>query len=258
MPEGYVTGRSLLSYFFTLPAEFTRTLAGLGPKDRWLDVGAGEGRAILDYGTSKYEAMYLRGLERTGSKAQAVAISIEDRRTPRWHETAASLGANQIQYFFGRRLREYSLEELGRFQVITDVLGAFSYTRFVSVFMEKALGFLELNGSLYTVLQDVRSENGTNIPYYPNAPFLTEIVNAEGSEVKICSWLKRITCVEVTCELKADRVPPIEVYRIHKVCNNVTVPALTLIHFTAGTPPERRFQVGNPSPASLGRTGVTP
>jgi hypothetical protein len=151
---------------------------------------------------------------------------------------------------FGRRLREYSLEELGKFQVITDVLGAFSYTQYLSVFMEKALGFLELNGSLYTVLQDVHSESGTNRPFYPDASFLTEISSPDGSEVRICSWLKSISCVEVTCELKAESSPPIEMYRIRKVCNNVTVPGLVPIHFEAGTPPERRFQLTNPLPVT--------
>src|SRR5690242_10657610 len=57
VPEGYVIDRSLLSYAFVLPAEFTSSLASLGPEDRWLDVGAGEGRAVLDYETGQYDAI---------------------------------------------------------------------------------------------------------------------------------------------------------------------------------------------------------
>jgi hypothetical protein len=245
VPEGYVIDRALLSYTHTLSSEFDRSLANLGPKDRWLDIGAGQGLAILDYYTPRYDAMHLQGLEQRGKKAQAVAMSIEDRRTIHWHQTAASLEAKQIQYLFDRRLREYSLEELGQFQLITDVLGGFSYTRYPSLFMEKALGFLELNGNFYTLLQDIHSEDGTNRPYYADSPFLTEIANADGSEMRVCSWLKNITCVHVTCELKADWQPPVEVFRIHKVCNDVTVPALVLIKYEAGTPPERRFQLTN-------------
>ena len=257
MPEGYVIDRSLLSYTFALSFEFNRALADLGPADRWLDIGAGEGRAICDYSTGRYDAMLFQGRERRGKKAQAIALSIEDRRTIHWHQTAASLEANQIQYLFGRRLRQYSLEELGKYQLITDVLGGFSYTEYLSQFMERALALLEVDGSFYTLLQDVHAENGTNRPFYPDSPFLTEIANADGSEVRVCSWLKSITCVEVTCELKADNSPPIEVYRIRKVCNNVTVPTLAAIHFEAGTPPERRFQTSNPSPASPGGTRAT-
>jgi hypothetical protein len=250
VPEGYIVGRSLLSYAFTLSPEFRHSLADLGAHDRWLDIGAGQGRAVLDYRTSKYDVI-LQGSNDAGGKAQAVAMSIEDRRTPRWHEAAASLGEKEIQYLFGRRLREYSPEELGQFQLITDVLGGFSYTRYLSVFMEKALGILAVNGSFHTLLQDVQSENGMNRPFYPPSPFLTEIVNSDGSELKVCSWLKSITCVDVSCELKPDSSPPAEVYRIRKVCDAVTVPPLVPVHFAAGTPPERRFQLKSPSREAL-------
>jgi SAM-dependent methyltransferase len=245
VPEGYTIDRSLLVYTEGLCSEFDRTLANLGPKDRWLDIGAGQGQAILDYYTLSYDLKHTEGRERRGKKAQAVAISIEDRRTPLWQQSAARLGANQIRYLVNRRLREYSLEELGQFQVITDVIGGFSYTENLSLFVEKVLGFLELNGSFYTVLQDVHSENGTKRPFYAGSPFLTEIANADGSEVRVCSWLKSITCVEVTCELRADWKPPIEAFHVRKVCNDVTVPALVPIKYEAGTPPERRYQLRN-------------
>lgn len=254
VPEGYVTGRSLLSYEFTLPEDFKKSLPKLGPEDKWLDIGAGEGRAVLDYATARYDVLHAKEPERSGKKAKAVAISIEDRRTHHWYQTSASLEPNQIQYFFGKSFRDYSLQELGKFKIITDLLGAFSYTRDIAVFMEKALGFLETDGSLYTVLQDVHSEEGSNRPHYPNAPFLTEITRADGSELKVCSWLKSISCVQVTCELKGDWTPPIEVYRVHKVCDDVQVPPLAPTHFQAGTPPERRFQLTQPLPASLAGT----
>ncbi|MGZ5119458.1 MAG: hypothetical protein ACXWIH_25885, partial [Burkholderiales bacterium] len=70
-------------------------------------------------------------------------------------------------------------------------------------------------------------------------------VNAGGSEMKVCSWLKQITCVEVVCESKAEWQPPVEAFRILKICSDVTVPAVTPIHYQAGTPPERRFQLMN-------------
>jgi SAM-dependent methyltransferase len=241
VPEGYVVDRSLLSYTVVLPAGFKQTLARLGTHDRWLDIGAGEGRAILDYGTAKYDLVFQR-LDPDAGRAKAVAISIEDRRTARWHEIAAALEPRQIDYLSGKRLREYSVADLGRFQLITDVMGGFSYTRDLALFMEKALEFLEVGGAFYTVLQDVRSEAGTNRPYYAGASFLTELAAADGSELKVCSWLKRIGCVEVTCEGKPDTAPPIEVYGVRKVCESVSVPPLTLVHFEAGTPPERRFK----------------
>lgn len=251
VPEGYVVDRSLLSYMVNLSPGFKVSLANLGASDRWLDIGAGEGRAVMDYCTAKYDAMHSQGRERSTGRAQAVALSIEDRRTVRWHQTAASVEASQMQYLFGRRLREYSPQELGRFQLITDVLGGFSYTRDLSLFMERTLSLLAVNGSFYTLLQDVHSASGKNRPYYPDASFLTEIAHADGSELRMCAWLKRIGCVEVTCDFKPDWPPPVERYGIRKVCDDVTVPPLVPTHFEAGTPPERRFSSTSSSPAPL-------
>lgn len=246
VPGGYTVDRSLADYADALPAEFEPALANLGPDDRWLDIGAGRGQAILDYYAPNYDLAHLEGIERRGRKARAVALSIEDRRTSLWRQEAASLGADQIRYLFNKRLREYSREELGQFQVITDVFGGFSYTANLSLFMENVLGILELNGSFYTLLQDVHLDDGTNRRDHQDSPYLTEIIDPGGYEVKVCSWLKRIACVEVTCESKVGSQSSVEAFHIHKVCNDVTVPALTPLHYEAGTPPERRFQLRAP------------
>ena len=235
VPRGYVIDRGLAAYASALPREFDRNLSTLGPADRWLDIGAGEGRAILDY----YDALS----DASRTKAQGVAVSIEDRRTKAWYQAAERLETNNIRYFFGKSLNDYTMDELGKFQIITDLLGGLSYTRNLSRFMEKTLGFLHINGSFYSILQDVHSEEGSNPPHYTGAPYLTEILNTDGSRTKICAWLKSISCVQVTCELRPRWTPPVEVYRVQKVCDNVSVPPLAPLHFAAGTPPERRFQL---------------
>ena len=61
VPDGYVTDRSLLSYTFLLSSEFDYSLASLGPTDRWLDIGAGIGQAILDYYAPRYDSMHPGG-----------------------------------------------------------------------------------------------------------------------------------------------------------------------------------------------------
>jgi hypothetical protein len=218
-------------------------LANLGPAERWLDIGAGEGNAVLDYYTELFDSMHWEGRERRGKKAQAVAISIEDRRTPEWHATAARLEPNQIRYLYGKRLREYSAEELGRFQLITDVIGGFSYARNLSVFVENVLSIMDLNATFFTLLLDVRTETRADPALYKDLLVLTEIERPDGSEVKVCSWLKSISCVQVTCELNTELKRPIELYRIQKVCDNVAVPALVSVSYTAGTPPPRRYQL---------------
>lgn len=237
VPRGYVVGRALGAYTSALPPDFERKLFALTASERWLDIGAGEGRAILEYYLPPGESAQ----QQNSAKAQAVAISIEDRRTFDWHKTAAQLDINKVRYLYGKSLSEYTQEELGKFQVITDLLGGFSYTRNLSRFMEKTLDFLQVNGSFYSVLQDVHAEDGSNPPHYPGAPYLTEIVGNDGAKTRVCAWLKSISCVRVTCELRPRWTPPIEIYHVQKVCDKVAVPTLTPVHFAAGTPPERRY-----------------
>jgi hypothetical protein len=248
--EGYVIDRSLAAYALALQPGFAQSLANLGPEERWLDVGAGQGLAVLDYYSPEYDPRQAGRRERQIKKGRAVAMSIEDRRTPRWQQTAETLEPNQLRYVFNKPLREYSAEELGRFQLITDVIGGFSYTENLALFMEKVLSLLTVNGTFYTVAQDVRAADGSNKPHYAGEPFLTQIKNAAGSDIGICAWLKTINCVEVDCNFKSDWTPPIETYRIRKTCDAVAVPPLKSERFVAGTPPERIFLLSSPAPAA--------
>src|ERR1041384_7214687 len=92
VPRGYVTGRGLSDYAELLPSGFCDALGRLGSSDRWLDIGAGAGQAILDYYAPKDNAAARKKCAGTGDRASAVAMSIEDRRTDKWRQQAASLG----------------------------------------------------------------------------------------------------------------------------------------------------------------------
>jgi hypothetical protein len=107
----------------------------------------------------------------------------------------------------------------------------------------RALDILTTRGSLFTLLQDVHGETAGNKPYYPNSTYLTTLSQADGSELKVCTWLKKINCAEVTCEMRMDWKPPVEIYHVRKTCDAVRVPPLVPVHFAAGTPPERRYKV---------------
>src|SRR5689334_5510952 len=53
----YTTNRGLLDYAEVLPTGFCDALGRLGSSDRWLDIGAGEGQAILDYYAPRGDAV---------------------------------------------------------------------------------------------------------------------------------------------------------------------------------------------------------
>src|SRR5262245_55175042 len=214
VPSGYVTDRALSDYAGLFPTGFCDALGRLGSSDRWLDIGAGAGQAILDYYALEDDSAPAEKCARSFSKARAVAMSIEDRQTDKWRQQAAIFGGDRIRYLSGKRLRDYSREELGKFQIITDVYGGFSYTEDLSQFLEKVLSLLETDGIFYTMVQSVYLEDGKD---KLNTSYQTELVDAAGREVKVCSWLKKTACVKVGCESKSDWDTPTELINIRKV-----------------------------------------
>jgi hypothetical protein len=240
VPSGYITNRGISDYAELLPTGFCDALGRLGSSDRWLDIGAGSGQAILDYYAPEEGAPSGEKCARPGVKARAVAMTIEDLRTDKWRERAASLGDDRLRYLSGKRLRQYSPEELGKFQIITDVFGGFTFTEDLSQFVDKALSLLEVGGGFYTLVPGVHLEDGKD---KLDAWYLTELENAAGRPEKVCSWLKKTSCVQVTCESKSDWKRPTELIKVEKVCSEVSVPRMKLLEFGAGYPPDRRFQL---------------
>jgi SAM-dependent methyltransferase len=240
VPSGYVTNRGLSDYAELLPSGFCDALGKLRSSDRWLDIGAGAGQAILDYYAPEGDTPSGEKCARSGEKARAVAMSIEDRRTDKWRHQAASLGDDRIRYLSGKRLRQYSPEELGKFQIITDVFGGFTYTEDLSQFVDKVLSLLEVGGGFYTLVPGVHLADGKD---KLGVLYLTELENAAGRPEKVCSWLKKTACVQVTCESKSDWKRPTELINIRKMCSDTSVPRMKLVEFEAGYPPDRRFQL---------------
>lgn len=235
----YTTDRGLSDYAEVLPTGFCDALGSLGSSDRWLDIGAGEGQATLDYYAPEDDTAPAKKCARPGAKARVVAISIEDRRTEKWKQQAASLG-DRMRYLAGKRLSQYSRDELGKFQIITDVYGGFTYTENLSRFLENVLSLLEIGGAVYTVLPAVHLEDGTD---KLGTWYKTELVDAASRPIKVCSWLKQTTCTKVTCESKTDWDEPTQLIKIRKVCSGVSVPRTNLVEYMAGAPPGRRFQL---------------
>ncbi|MFZ9196208.1 MAG: hypothetical protein ACO22Q_12435 [Burkholderiales bacterium] len=94
--EGYVIDRGLAAYAPALMPDFEQAVERLGPTDRWLDIGAGRGQAMIDYHTPPVETEEINPAP-TRPRASTVAMSNEDRRTEAWHRMADGLRLNQFR-----------------------------------------------------------------------------------------------------------------------------------------------------------------
>jgi hypothetical protein len=68
-------------------------------------------------------------------------------------------------------------------------------------------------------------------------------VHPIGIPAKVRSWLKKIDCVQFTCESKGAREMPTEVISVRMVCGGVPVPPPKLSEYRVGVPPGRRFDL---------------
>ena len=125
----------------------------------WISVRVRD-KAILDYFNPGYKPLQMTGWENHDNKAQAVAISIEDRRTARWNRTLKVLVPGECNIFLVKRLPFRRIE---LFQLITDVIGGFGHRQPFSIHGEGSCTSRS-DGVFHVVLQDVHSENGANQP----------------------------------------------------------------------------------------------
>ena len=90
------------------------------------------------------------------------------------------------------------------------------------------------------MMQSIHLETGRESP---DTWILTELQDRSGRQVKLCSWLKSVSCVKVSCESKAEWDAPTELIHVQKTCEPVAVPQTKLLTYEAGNPPGRRFLV---------------
>ena len=121
------------------------------------------------------------------------------------------------------------------------MFGGFTYTEDLSQFVDKVLSLLEVGGGFYTLVPGVHLEDGKD---KLGVFYLTELENAVGRPEKVCSWLKKTTCVKVTCESKSDWKRPTELIKVEKVCSDTSVPRMKLCRVRGGISSRQAIPIG--------------
>jgi len=242
--NAFYHSRDLGEYRRIVGGRFQERLGALRPDQHWIDMGAGDAVAIREY---------YKGLQGTkGARTTALAYSeplddtveittsagrtvqgVEPFRGPKYE--AFQQFASETPEFrpmFGKMLDEYSLDEIGKADLVTDVMGPLSYAeRMDGVFAK------------YADITNVGGEIHTHIPHQ------TFIVDAAGKQVPIAEFAREWIGQSRGLELVEVGDAGAEGTRIvvRKVGEDVRVPELTLKALGAGKPPIREY-VWQPTP----------
>jgi len=152
----------LAAYRKAFGAPFAKALGQMGDRSRWLDGGAGEAKAMIEY---------LEG----GGKGQCTAVGFEIPSTAR---TAVADATSEFEgrffYASGKLFGKMDKRDLhggeGDFDLITDLNGVLYYTESLAEDLEKYLLLLKPNGVLVFTTNYLEieapnaAESSNNIP----------------------------------------------------------------------------------------------
>lgn len=213
----FVTDRTLLwnrgdfprTYLRELGSSLVDRLRGLGSEHRWLDVGAGEALAMLQY--------LLNSSFPHKAELTAIAVSIPlDVRTQRIQAIAPS-----FRYLVGR-IEDARAEELGEFDLITDVYGALAYSHDVSATLRAEISRLRVGGTLMASgLSFTRFLHRRSSPNWRSYDHLTHWLADTSTGLTVSGDLERVIVTRNAREFTISNVP--------------------LVAFRAEVPPRRAF-----------------
>ena len=215
-------GFSQINYESELLESLVPRLEKLTPEDQWVDMGAGEGRALLDY---LQDAHFPK-------KAKIAAVSFKKPESVLEKDIQA-IDPN-FHYFEGL-VENLEISQVGKAKLITDVYGPLHYTDDLSTVLQKYVDVLEPGGEILTPgFRQVGQDGKTNSIHF-----------AVGGTASYTYWLKEIPGLKVI-EIPITGDARNTALIIKKVSPEVKIPKLKLYHLYPGSPPWRIFEEVSP------------
>jgi SAM-dependent methyltransferase len=217
----FVIDRDLKEYVEYLGSDFLHTLASLRSDQVWIDSGTGDGRAILEY--YKY-----------GGQATTVGITVEPSKNSADKEILNLVGPKKFKFLTHKYIEDYDANEIPKADLITDVMGAASYSPHIDKVIEKFGQILKVGGRVHTNL--VIGAHMRRVA--PSGSF--RIRDPDGTIIYIEQWfraIKGMRLVTTDPSYNQDNLITLE-----KVADKVEVPPLELIDMRSYEPPWREYR----------------
>lgn len=189
-----------------LEKSFPEALSRLGPDEIWLDLGAGKGKAGIEF------------LRSFSDLKKAPRVALIAYKLDRWLPFPSMEG--KLITRDGQTFETMDFSHFGKVDLITDVYGVLSYSQDFHAALSKAFHLLNEGKSLY-LYTDVSK---------------TTFTKTDGSVIGLETFLRSIQGLEVTGRLG--------VLKITKQSDQVQIPLFRLIRYHhEELPPFRRYRL---------------
>src|SRR5262249_6760760 len=112
----FTTERGLDFYKYLLGRDFKTRIKNLGPRDHWIDVGAGQANAMFDL----FVDSYLWNEPPLASLPYMTAITVTKPGVRPTRERMAFLSFRRFNFLVGKYLQDYKSGEIPKADLVTD------------------------------------------------------------------------------------------------------------------------------------------
>lgn len=220
--NSFATSRSLTrgkeygdaGYFSAFGNDFRDKLLGFNNKHHWIDSGAGDGAALMEY-------LHLKG------KAKLTAISYTP--TDNLLQNIVS-SKGRIKLIKEKLLENISVNHLDKADIITDFFGPISYTDDLSSTLAKYFELIKHDGEIF-----IRISNS----------YQRTTVRIESNSLELLDYLQTLPGVDAKTHRFFNNGEYIEslVLSPTNSFNPSNIPNLKLTKYESGSPPTRVFEV---------------
>jgi hypothetical protein len=199
-----VTNRDLFDYRNDLHPDFSKTLDRLGSENHWIDMGAGKVKAQIEF---------MKSLPKSSGRPYVTAVSYKINR---WFGVPKFSG--KLETHEGA-FETQPTHEWKKADLITDVMGVFSYTMDLTTTLQKTFDLLKVNGEFYI----------------STSSYGTQFKLPGGKIMMLEEYLATIPGLKV--EGKWGRI------KIVKEREGIVVPPMRLVRIKDEAPPLRLFEI---------------
>jgi SAM-dependent methyltransferase len=190
-------------------SKFIKDITALKPDQHWVDLGAGEALAMMEY-------LILKGNQ--AAHTTAINYQAPANYVYRWSNFNDNL-IKKHRMLQGEDFLEMNAGAIGAADIITDVFGVMAYTPAFDVALSKVLELLKPSGRFYMVLTSSSFESQPSLGYFDITQYLDLIAGIRYEMVNHSSVL------------------------IYKTGEPIRIPSLKLLGFEAHTPPTRHYRI---------------